>query len=411
MAIMRAVLLRASKSRWLAERFMRRPFARRAVKRFMPGEELSAALEAARRLLAAGIGTVHDPARRERDRRSPRPSVCISTTSTCSRHPARGAARAVSVKLTQLGLDVDRGACERALHSLAGRAAESGSTLWIDMEDSSYVGSSRWICTGRCEARIQPNVGVCLQAYLQRTPADLESLWPLEPAIRLVKGAYAEPPEWRTRQGDVDPAYFSLAERLLEARGARGRRGRCSARTTWPCSAAIRARAAELRVTAAHAASSTCCTASGTGDQRALAADGEAVRVLISYGSAVVPVVHAAAGRAARERLVCGAKCVRPWTGVARAGERQCSGWSRLRPLRPAPRRRDSPVTLSTVANVSGIASTAIRMPIPSAGRPIARKSGVSMMNAPRGTPGAANARNTAANATVASCCACSGTP
>jgi hypothetical protein len=70
-----------------------------------------------------------------------------------------------------------------------------------------------------------------------------------------------------------------------------------------------------------------------------------------------------------------------------------------------------SPVTFSTVANVSGSASTAIKMPIPSAGRPIARKSGVNMMNAPRGIPGAANARKHAANAIFASSLAPSGTP
>src|ERR1700730_3613786 len=69
------------------------------------------------------------------------------------------------------------------------------------------------------------------------------------------------------------------------------------------------------------------------------------------------------------------------------------------------------PVVFSTVAKTSGIASTAIRIPIPLAGRPMARKSGVSMMNAPRGIPGAAKARNTAAKAIVATLAAWSGTP
>jgi proline dehydrogenase len=64
----------------------------------------------------------------------------------------------------------------------------------------------------------QPNVGVCLQSYLRRTAADVQRLLPLDPAIRLVKGAYAEPATIAfTSKHDVDTNYVALAVMLLEA--------------------------------------------------------------------------------------------------------------------------------------------------------------------------------------------------
>lgn len=87
--------------------------------------------------------------------------------------------------------------------------------LWIDMEEASYVDvtlSLYWRLRQEHE-----RVGLCLQAYLRRTPADLEALLPLGPAIRLVKGAYRESPEIAFQnKADVDAAYLELAERLLE---------------------------------------------------------------------------------------------------------------------------------------------------------------------------------------------------
>src|SRR5207247_3027528 len=111
------------------------------------------------------------------------------------RRPRRGAATQaasqVSVKLTHLGLDVDRGACEQAVDALAARAEDSGSFLWIDMEESRYVDVTLEVF--RAARGEHTNVGVCLQAYLRRTPQDLARLLALGPAIRLVKGAYNEP--------------------------------------------------------------------------------------------------------------------------------------------------------------------------------------------------------------------------
>src|SRR6267378_6333772 len=98
----------------------------------------------------------------------------------------------ISVKVTHLGLALNPKACLQDLLALAARAAAAGAFLWIDMEESRYVDATLELFQAVRTAHA--SVGVCLQAYLRRTPADLETLLPLAPAIRLVKGAYNEPP-------------------------------------------------------------------------------------------------------------------------------------------------------------------------------------------------------------------------
>jgi proline dehydrogenase len=282
-SLARSLLLYASRSQRLAAALRRRRFVGRAVRRFMPGEELSAALEAARRLAAGGIGTVLTKLGENVTTLAEAESVHLHYLDVLRDIQRAALPAQVSVKLTQLGLDLDHGACERALRSLVGRAAESGATLWIDMEDSHYTDVTldlfRRVRTG------SPNVGLCLQAYLRRTPADLASLLPLEPAIRLVKGAYAEPPAIAyPKKGDVDAAYFALAAQLLE-RAAHGTAKPVFGTHDMGLVARIRARAAELRVPP-RGLEFHLLYGIREQDQRALAAEGEAVRVLISYGSA-----------------------------------------------------------------------------------------------------------------------------
>jgi proline dehydrogenase len=127
------------------------------------------------------------------------------------------------VKPTQLGLDIDREACFRHLDSLATRAADAGTWLWLDMEGSNYVDATLDLYERLRTAHA--NVAICLQAYLKRTPADLRRLLPLTPAVRLVKGAYDEPATIaHRRRPEVDAAYQALA--LAEA--ARDGRARCA---------------------------------------------------------------------------------------------------------------------------------------------------------------------------------------
>src|SRR5918999_1360413 len=125
----------------------------------------------------------------------------------------------LSVKLTQLGLDLDVVATEARVQRLAALSARHGRILWIDMEGSAYTEITVALYE-RLRGRQLP-VGLCLQTYLHRTAADLERLLPLRPAIRLVKGAYSEPRSIAVsgRRGS-DGAFLAIATRSLERAAA-----------------------------------------------------------------------------------------------------------------------------------------------------------------------------------------------
>lgn len=124
----------------------------------------------------------------------------------------------ISVKLTQLGLGFDEGLCAALLDQLAVRASSAGTTLTIDMEDSTLT--DRTLDAYEKVQRSHGNLGIALQAYLRRTPGDLERIAPLGGHIRLCKGAYDEPESiaFRSRP-DVDAAYDSLLITLMNDEG------------------------------------------------------------------------------------------------------------------------------------------------------------------------------------------------
>jgi proline dehydrogenase len=122
----------------------------------------------------------------------------------------------VALKLTQLGLAVDEELAYRNVSELVARAGELGNFIRIDMEESSYVEA-----TLRTYRRLREdghdNVGTVLQSYLYRSEDDLESLLPLAPNLRIVKGAYLEPPDVAyPAKADVDAAYARMVERALD---------------------------------------------------------------------------------------------------------------------------------------------------------------------------------------------------
>lgn len=217
MGLIRGLLLRGSQSVWLRERALRHPFVRRSVARFMPGERIEDALQAAQALHAEGAGTIVTHLGENLADAAEAEKVTRHYLDVLQRIRDAGLDTQVSVKLTQLGLDLDQERCFENLLRLVERAGACGNFLWIDMEGSGYVEATLEQYR-RARARA-PHVGVCLQAYLRRTPADLESLLPLGPAIRLVKGAYREPPPVAfPSKKDVDEALFALATRFLSAR-------------------------------------------------------------------------------------------------------------------------------------------------------------------------------------------------
>lgn len=213
MGVMRSLLLAGSQSKWLRDHATRHSFVRRAVSRFMPGETLNEALAAASSLRDISIGTVFTYLGENIAEVSEADEVTRHYLEGLNRIRESGLRAELSVKLTQLGLDLDQELCYQNLERVIERAGEQ-SVVWIDMEAAPYVDATLEIY--RRSRAAHANVGICLQAYLYRTAADLASLLPLGPAIRLVKGAYREPPDIAfPKKRDVDENYFSLATRLL----------------------------------------------------------------------------------------------------------------------------------------------------------------------------------------------------
>ena len=283
MSLARGVLLRASRSKWLAQQMSNRAFARRAVKKFMPGEDVGAALDAAPALAAERLGTVITQLGENLSTLGEADAVREHYLGVLDTIKARGLTTVISVKPTQLGLDLSAPACLANTDALCARAAAHGAMLWIDMEDSSYV--DRTLDLYRRLKEQHSNVGLCLQAYLHRTPADLESLLPLKPAIRLVKGAYAEAPHIAFPvKRDVDLAYYALSDTLLQA-AAKGGAFPVFGTHDLGLINRIASRAAQLGVKDGDWEIHMLYGIRGD-DQRALARAGHTVRCLISYGSA-----------------------------------------------------------------------------------------------------------------------------
>jgi proline dehydrogenase len=286
MSLARNVLLRASKSHWLANNVMRRPFARRAVRRFMPGEELDDALAAAQGLASEGLGSVLTKLGENLKDLAEADQVRDHYLDAYDQIKTRALPSVVSVKPTQLGLDHSYEACAAHLDTLAAKAESVGSTLWIDMEDSSYVDRTLKLY-GSLKTR-HDKVGLALQSYLRRTPNDLAALMPLRPIVRLVKGAYAEPPHVAfPDKRDTDLSYYQLADTLLHA-AAKGEARPIFGTHDLGLIDRINARAGEL---GAQNGSYEIHMLYGIrmDAQRTLAHAGRTVATLISYGSAWWP--------------------------------------------------------------------------------------------------------------------------
>ena len=213
---MRTLLLWMARNPFLRRNLPRLWFAKRAVRRFMPGEEPEAALDAAEKFKAEGI-------RSEFTRLGENVETLLECEDTAQHYidlmgqiEARGLDGEVSVKLTQLGYDIDVERTLERAQRLAAKAAEGGRTFWIDMEGSAYAEGT--IAFYERLKATNPNTGLCLQSYLHRTAADIQRLLPLSPRIRLVKGAYAEPPTiaYQSRH-DVDTNYVAVAVSMLDA--------------------------------------------------------------------------------------------------------------------------------------------------------------------------------------------------
>jgi proline dehydrogenase len=211
---MRHVLLWMARNRLLKRWLPRIWFVRRAVRRFMPGETVEEALDAAEFFRPHGIGILFTHLGENLSELSEAEAVADHYHGLLDMISARGMDAEISVKPTQLGLDLDRDAALGLLSGLADHAGQRNGLLWLDMEGRAYTDAT--LDLYRSLKVSHPNIGICLQAYLRRTPADVHALLPLKPAIRLVKGAYDEHAKVAFRRKDeVNAAYHSLCVLML----------------------------------------------------------------------------------------------------------------------------------------------------------------------------------------------------
>ncbi len=213
---LRTALLWASRNEWLAERVPRFRFARAAVRRFIPGEDLADALSAAGEFDDKHMSSVLTHLGENVNDAAATEAVVRHYMDALDKIGAHRLDTHISIKLTQLGLDIDPDLAERNVRRIVERAAAHNAVVWIDMESSDYVeGTLALFHSVLADHR---NVGICLQAYLRRTPADLDALLPKTAAIRLVKGAYMEPASIALpHKRDVDAAFLRLSVKLLRA--------------------------------------------------------------------------------------------------------------------------------------------------------------------------------------------------
>jgi len=218
--MMRKALLWASENQTLRGTFPKYKFAQAAVRKFMPGEKVEDALREAKRLNEMGAGTLLTRLGENVLDKAAAQEVADHYSQVFATIATSKVRAEISVKPTQLGLDLPAGLdlCNSHIDRLCSDAQKANNVLWIDIESSKYTDVTLDIYR-RAKGKF-PNVGLALQAYLYRTMKDMESLLPLKPIIRLVKGAYLEPESVAfPKKSDVDENFFNLGVRLMKEDG------------------------------------------------------------------------------------------------------------------------------------------------------------------------------------------------
>lgn len=281
------MLLAGSENPWLRQQATRRRFVRRAVSRFMPGESFEDALAAARSLAGLGMGSIVTHLGENVNSRDDAAAEVDHYAMVTRTLQSSGLDTEISVKLTHLGLDLDPALCDDLLARIAERARGAGIRVWIDMEGSAYTDR-----TIECYRRVRKsfdNVGIALQAYLRRTEADLASLLPSGPLVRLVKGAYREPPAIAfPKMSEVNDSFYALSVALLSEE-ARRAGAWLAVGTHDPQLIARIAAFADGAKVPKQAYEFALLYGIRRDEQQRLRAAGHRVRVLISYGASWFP--------------------------------------------------------------------------------------------------------------------------
>ncbi len=190
------------------------PITRPMVRRFIAGESLPEVLPSLERLRDAGYLTTVDVLGESVDSTDACGLAVGRYGETLDALAAHGLERNVSLKLTQMGLDIDRDLCRDTVARVFRKAAELGAFVRVDMED--HTKTDKTLGLWRELRSLNPNSGVVIQAALRRSPADVETLIAEGARVRLCKGAYNEPAAIALREREeISAAYEAQARRLM----------------------------------------------------------------------------------------------------------------------------------------------------------------------------------------------------
>jgi proline dehydrogenase len=212
---MNAPVLRLTQARWFRWLATRTPPGQALASRFVAGERLDDAIVAARPLAHDGIRAMLDHLGENVRAPEQASEAANAYVRALDRIRDEGDLDCmVSVKLSQLGLDFSGELCLSHMERVMAAASSTGSVVMIDMESSAYV--DRTLAIFRDLRARHDRLGLCLQCSLLRTDADIRTL-PADSIIRLVKGAYLEPPEIAlSRRREVDAAFARCLVRLID---------------------------------------------------------------------------------------------------------------------------------------------------------------------------------------------------
>jgi proline dehydrogenase len=215
--MLRAVFLWLSEQPRIFRFALKNRLARKLASRFVAGETIDEVMAPVRELNASNLSASLDLLGESVLHAEEAQRACQIYLELLERIHSAGANTNVSVKLTQMGLDIDEQLCVSNMRAIIGKAKQYQSFVRIDMELSTYTAKTLQLFTDVLYPAFGNAVGVVLQSYLRRTAADVEAMITLGARVRLCKGAYQEPDDVAfPNKSDVDANYIACMERLLE---------------------------------------------------------------------------------------------------------------------------------------------------------------------------------------------------
>jgi len=217
--MLRNFLIYLSKAEWAQRLITGWGFARRAASRFVAGDSVDDAIRVVRELSAKGINATLDQLGEHTSTAEEANAAADAIVCDLQAIDRAGVRANMSIKLTQIGMGLDEETCRQNLTRILEQAQKSGNFIRMDMEDTPYTDITLTMYRSMLERGFTSRqIGLVFQAYLFRAEADLRELFHTEARIRLVKGAYNEPPDKAyLKKADTDANYDLLVKMMIDA--------------------------------------------------------------------------------------------------------------------------------------------------------------------------------------------------